>query len=182
MGMEEIDSMDAATRRNAIYTKLKATQCPISATALATQFQVSRQIIVGDIALLRAGGLEIIATPRGYLLPQRSSALTKTVACVHGAEGMERELELIVENGCQILDVIVEHPVYGQLTGQLHLMTLHDVQEFVDHVRKHQARPLSALTGGIHFHTLKCPDLECYYRVLDGLKREGFLFQETDRA
>lgn len=181
MKMEVPDEMDAATRRHAIYAKLKDTQCPLSATALAAQFQVSRQIIVGDIALLRAGGMEIIATPRGYLLPQISSSLTKTVACVHGAEEMQRELELIVANGCQVLDVMVEHPVYGQLTGQLHLSSLHDVQEFVSHIKQNEAQPLSALTGGIHFHTLKCPNLDCYHRVLDGLKQEGFLFQETDR-
>ena len=45
--------MKAEERRRAIAKTLTA-EHPVSATALAGQFSVSRQIIVGDIALLRA--------------------------------------------------------------------------------------------------------------------------------
>lgn len=142
----------------------------------AREFSVSRQIIVGDVALLRAAGLDIAATPRGYVLPKETTGLVRTVACVHPGEAMARELEIMVDQGCQVMDVVVEHPVYGQLTGQLRLASRYDVQEFVRLVSQRKARPLSDLTGGVHLHTLRCPDEDSYRRVLAGLKAEGFLY------
>ena len=43
---------------------LSRADAPMSATTIAGLFSVSRQIIVGDIALLRAGGVQILATAR----------------------------------------------------------------------------------------------------------------------
>ena len=100
---------------------------PVSAAALAERFSVSRQIIVGDVALLRAGGTDILATPRGYLLGGRGGGVERTVACVHAPEEMERELNAIVDAGGEVVDVIVEHPVYGQLTGLLGVRSRYDV-------------------------------------------------------
>ena len=170
--------MDAAARRSAILSRLEQASRPVSAAALAREFDVSRQIIVGDVALLRAGGAEIAATPRGYLLPREGSALRRTVACVHHREAdMARELEIMVDNGCQVVDVVVEHPVYGQLTGQLRLSSRYDVQEFLRSVRESSAKPLSDLTGGIHLHTLLCPSQEAFLRVRDALDQAGFLLK-----
>ena len=169
--------MDGEQRRAAIARYLDKARGPVSAAALAREFSVSRQIIVGDVALLRAGGTEIAATPRGYILPRESTALKRTVACVHTGAGMARELEIMVDNGCQVVDVVVEHPVYGQLTGQLRLSSRYDVQEFIRAVSERRARPLSALTGGIHLHTLRCPDEEAYRRVLEQLDGAGFLWK-----
>ena len=113
-------SMSAAqARRQAVAQALEEAVEPVSAAALAERFSVSRQIIVGDVALLRAGGTDILATPRGYLLGGRGGGVERTVACVHAPEEMERELNAIVDAGGEVVDVIVEHPVYGQLTGLL---------------------------------------------------------------
>ena len=169
--------MEAAERRQAIARRLEGAEGPVSAAALAREFSVSRQVVVGDVALLRAGGMEILATPRGYVVPGEPAALTRTVACVHPGEAMARELEIMVDNGCQVVDVVVEHPVYGQLTGQLRLSSRYDVQEFIRAVSERRARPLSALTGGIHLHTLRCPDEEAYRRVLEQLDGAGFLWK-----
>ena len=169
--------MNAVQRREALSRCLTETPCPVSATALAQRFSVSRQIIVGDVALLRAGGMEIFATPRGYILPGEPAALTRTVACVHSGGEMARELEIMVDQGCQVVDVVVEHPVYGQLTGQLHLSSRYEVQEFIRSVSENQAKLLSDLTGGIHLHTLRCPSEEAYQRVLEELDRAGFLLK-----
>ena len=84
---------------------------PVSAAALAERFSVSRQIIVGDVALLRAGGTDILATPRGYLLGGRGGGVESNVDCVHDQEEMERELNAIVDDGGAVVDVIVEPPV-----------------------------------------------------------------------
>ena len=169
--------MEAAERRQAIARRLEGAEGPVSAAALAREFSVSRQVVVGDVALLRAGGMEILATPRGYVVPGEPAALTRTVACVHPGEAMARELEIMVDNGCQVVDVVVEHPVYGQLTGQLRLSSRYDVREFIRAVSERRARPLSALTGGIHLHTLRCPDEEAYRRVLEQLDGAGFLWK-----
>lgn len=168
--------MDAAHRRKTITHILEEAKTPVSAAALAREFSVSRQIIVGDVALLRAAGLDIAATPRGYVLPKETAGLVRTVACIHPGEAMARELEIMVDQGCQVMDVVVEHPVYGQLTGQLCLASRYDVQEFVRLVSQRKAKPLSDLTGGVHLHTLRCPDEDSYRRVLAGLKAEGFLY------
>ena len=93
-------SMSAAqARRQAVAQALEEAVGPVSAAALAERFSVSRQIIVGDVALLRAGGTDILATPRGYLLGGRGGGVERTVACVHAPEEMERELNAIVDAG-----------------------------------------------------------------------------------
>ena len=167
--------MDAVQRRAALSDYLSQAAGPVSASVLAARFSVSRQIIVGDIALLRAGGLDIAATPRGYRLPRPTPGLTRQLACGHRPEDMGRELELMVDNGCTVLDVVVEHPVYGQLVGQLQVASRYDVEQFINRVRSGSARPLSELTGGIHLHTLLCPDEAARQRVLAALEEAGFL-------
>lgn len=169
--------MDAQQRRQAIAQRLQQTEAPISATALARELSVSRQIIVGDVALLRAGGLDITATPRGYLLPPAQTAgVTCTFACRHLSEQMEEELNAIVDQGCTVLDVIVEHPVYGQLTGPLHVSSRYEVGQFIARCQQSDARPLSLLTEGIHLHTVLCPDQEAAQRVREALAAKGFLY------
>ena len=91
---------------------------------------------------------------------------------------MTEELRILVDNGCLIKDVIVEHPIYGQLVGQLDISTRHDVDEFIAQVFRSDAAPLSDLTGGIHLHTIVCPDEETYDRVLEKLRSRGFIFED----
>ena len=170
--------MKAEERRNNILEALREADEPVSASVLAARFHVSRQIVVGDIALLRAGGAEISATPRGYVLSwQRESAFQRRIACMHGADLTEKELNICVDNGCQVLDVIVEHPLYGQLTGGLRISSRYDVQQFMKKSREEGARALSELTNGVHLHTLRCPRQEAYDRVIAELKKEGILFR-----
>ena len=139
--------MEAASRRQAILDRLRTADRPVSASALAAGLNVSRQIIVGDIALLRAGGAEISATPRGYVLPRATDGITRTIACRHTLAQTGQELDILVDNGCTVLDVIVEHPVYGQLTGQLQISSRYDVEQFLARIRDSDAAPLSMLTG-----------------------------------
>lgn len=166
--------MNAQQRRDYILERLKAAAQPVSATALAGELGVSRQIIVGDVALLRAGGAEITATPRGYMA-RRPAGLVRQAAVQHRPEEMERELNAIVDQGCTVLDVVVEHPVYGQLTGALQLKSRYDVQQFI--ARSATAQPLSLLTEGIHLHTLSCPSQAAAQRVREALGQAGFLLK-----
>jgi len=167
--------MEAASRRQAILDRLRTADRPVSASALAAGLNVSRQIIVGDIALLRAGGAEIFATPRGYVLPRATDGITRTIACRHTLAQTGQELDILVDNGCTVLDVIVEHPVYGQLTGQLQISSRYDVEQFLTRIRDSDAAPLSMLTGGLHLHTLCCPNEDAYTRACAALKAAGLL-------
>ena len=167
--------MEAASRRQAILDRLRTADRPVSASALAAGLNVSRQIIVGDLALLRAGGAEISATPRGYVLPRATDGITRTIACRHTLAQTGQELDILVDNGCTVLDVIVEHPVYGQLTGQLQISSRYDVEQFLARIRDSDAAPLSMLTGGLHLHTLCCPNEDAYTRACAALKAAGLL-------
>ena len=167
--------MTAAQRRTQILEYLREAAQPLSATALARTLSVSRQIIVGDVALLRAAGEAITATPRGYVLERPKAGVVRTVACLHSSQDMERELTLMVDQGCTVENVIVEHPVYGQLTGPLELSSRYDISEFIRKVNENSARPLSLLTDGIHLHTLRCPDEAAFRRVTAALDEAGFL-------
>ena len=167
--------MNATQRRERILESLKAAQAPLSAAALAQKLSVSRQIIVGDVALLRAAGEGITATPRGYVLERPRAGLRHTVACLHSGADMERELTLMVDQGCAVENVVVEHPVYGQLTGPLDLSSRYDIAQFIRKIEEHAARPLSLLTDGIHLHTLRCPDEGAFERAVKALGEAGFL-------
>lgn len=172
--------MDAKMRRDTIMRFLEHSQQPISATALAKECQVSRQLIVGDVALLRASGVQIVATPRGYLLEQESNELEKVIAVIHKKEHLQDELETIVGQGGSILDVIVEHPLYGELRGNLHIHSLYDVEQFIKRSEHSKAQPLSSLTEGIHLHTIRVHDEQCYQRILTKLKEKNYLYQKDD--
>ena len=170
--------MTAEERREGVRKALARSSQPVSAGALAREFGVSRQIIVGDVALLRAAGADITATPRGYVIRRAPAGLLRQVACRHDAAGMGPELGAVVDQGCTVLDVIVDHPVYGQLTGSLQISSRYDVQQFLDRCARSDARPLSDLTEGIHLHTLACPDEAAYERVLAELRRLGVLVED----
>lgn len=171
--------MTAVQRREHIYAQLSVATAPLSATALSRQYGVSRQIIVGDIALLRASGYNITATPRGYVIVS-AGGVTVQLAVTHTAEQTQQELYAMVDCGCTVQDVIVEHPVYGQLTGALQLSSRYDVDQFIDSMASHDARPLSALTEGIHLHTLSCPNNAALEHLKDKLRIMGVLLEEQN--
>ena len=167
--------MTSEERRAAILDILSRAAKPVSAAALASRFGVSRQLVVGDVALLRASGASITATVRAYVIPRAQEGMIRQVACQHDAAGMEEELLIMVDNGCTVLDVVVDHPVYGQLTGGLQLSSRYDVEQFI--LRSVNAPPLSLLTGWVHLHTLACPDTAAYQRVRQGLADAGILLE-----
>ena len=51
--------MTGSERRTAIINQIKTSSVPVPGKALAAQFEVSRQVIVQDIALIRAAGHDI---------------------------------------------------------------------------------------------------------------------------
>ncbi|MBL1226739.1 transcription repressor NadR [Enterococcus sp. BWR-S5] len=170
--------MDGTQRRSEILSVLEAAEAPVSAGKLAAKFVVSRQIIVGDVALLRAAGHEIVATARGYLLEQKEeTAFVRKIACQHQPNQTEEELSCIVALGGEVLDVIVEHPIYGELTGNLRVRTQEDVKRFIDSYKRSNASLLSELTAGIHLHTIRCEDEKALEKIKQALLEKGILYQ-----
>ena len=169
--------MLAEQRRQAVMDSLRGADRPISATALAAQFSVSRQVIVGDVALLRASGEQIVATPRGYVIAHAPAGILRQVAVQHDFDRMAEELYAIVDQGCIVVDVIVEHPIYGELKAPLELSSRYDVGLFLERCTQSEAQPLSRLTEGIHLHTVACPNEGAFLRVREALQSKGFLLK-----
>lgn len=169
--------MSGTERRDEVLKKLG--KKPISASSLAAIFSVSRQIIVSDIALLRAAGESIESTPRGYILNKdEKQGLIKVIMCKHLNDGVEDEIYTVVDNGAEIIDVIVEHSVYGQIQINLNLASRYDCDEFLKKLQKSAVTPLAGLTSGVHFHTILCPSEECYDRIIEKLKKKQILIEE----
>ncbi len=173
--------MSSEIRRNQIRDILRNRFSPLSAAELAKKLNVTRQTIVGDIALLRAQGADIIATPAGYLFASnmaKGSMLERQIACCHTPSELENELFTVVDNGGEILDVIVEHPIYGQITGRLDIKSRFDAARFIDSICKQNALLLSQLTEGIHLHTIRCKDEPAFERILSALSAKGLLLSK----
>lgn len=173
--------MDANERRLEILKILKGNEEPVKGTSLAQNLQVSRQVIVQDIALLRAGGEEILATPQGYLLPSstKSDKIKKTIVCHHNSyEEIEDELKTIVDLGGKIIDVTVEHPLYGEITSQIQVGSRHDLKLFMQNLKETKAEPLSSLTEGVHLHNIEVPDEDTFYRIKKSLKEKKYLITD----
>lgn len=155
---------------------------PLSATYIAKEFHVSRQIVVGDVALLRASGHQIDSTPRGYLLTSEPGINSPfpyvgMVACNHSSEEVAEELYTIVDFGGTAIDVAIEHPIYGQLSGRLDVHSRYDADMFVEKVKQYSTKPLSVLTSGIHLHRVGTRDEETFLRIKAALKEKGFLLE-----
>ena len=171
--------MNSAQRREKLLNMLWEESRPLSATAIAKEFGVSRQIIVGDIALLRASGLQILATPRGYLMDSPSVQEDKNlgmIACRHTPEQLRDELYTIVDGGATVVDVTIEHTLYGELSGKLDLASRYDVDAFIRKVEEEKnSIPLSALTDGVHLHRIRYRDAESFTRIKEALREKHIL-------
>ncbi|MBO5209407.1 MAG: transcription repressor NadR [Lachnospiraceae bacterium] len=170
--------MEGDTRRKKIMEILQQERQPISGTELAQMMGVSRQIIVQDIALLRASCKNILSTNKGYLLYEdvsKPKSYRRTVKVKHKNEEISQELNLIVDAGARVLDVVVEHDIYGQIMVDLILNNRSDVQSFVRKVEGNKTKPLNELTEGVHFHTIEAEREEILDEVEKQLKEAGFL-------
>lgn len=165
-------------RREQIIQILSGNSQPVSGTELALRLGVSRQVIVQDIALLRAGNKNILSTNKGYILfhdEDNRRVCKRTYKVSHTNDRIKEELYNIVDCGGRLLDVVVEHPVYGQIMVDLIINSRQDVDNFVQQVEEHSTKPLNALTDGIHYHTVAASDEQTLDLIEEKLAKEGFL-------
>jgi len=173
--------MDADLRREYVLDKIRnqAQNKPVSASFLAKELNVSRQVLVGDVALLRAQGHEIIATARGYMIPNFNEAnqYAGKVVCQHTPSDTKSELYTIVDLDAVVVSVTVEHGFYGEITGCLNLANRKDVDIFISKVEASEVKLLSELTMGIHIHTIACRNKAHFDEVYHALKSAGFIYR-----
>ncbi len=176
-------NMDGKSRREKILQMLENSDIPITGTALAKELGVSRQIIVQDIALLRAKeNNNLLATARGYLLQEKRRRLQRTFTVCHNENEVEDELNIFVDCGGRVLNVIVEHGVYGFITADLIVSNRMEVKEFIEQLNKKKTTLLSQLTGGVHTHTVEADSEEILNRIEEQLKRKQYLIIEQPNA
>jgi len=166
-------------RRRRILEWMRAQSGPVPGTEVARRFRVSRQCVVQDIAILRAEGNEILSTPQGYRLPAKQAPKTHraVIACQHGPERTQEELQALVDNGVRVLDVIVEHALYGEMRGSLMIESRADVEDFLRRWRGTKASLLSSLTRGVHLHTVEAGKPEMIERARTQLRSLGILLK-----
>lgn len=171
--------MNAIQRRDNIESILTISTKPYKGHILAEKLGVTRQVIVRDIAILRAEGKNIIATPEGYLIPKsQSNKIKQVIAVSHKPEEMEDELLIIVKFGAVIEDVIIEHPIYGEIKGMLMIKSLYDVKNFINKVNETKSEPLLVLTGGIHLHTVSADSLSIFENIKRELGLKNYLISD----
>jgi hypothetical protein len=173
-----MSDMSPNHRRERILDILARASGPVPGDDLGARFGVGRTAICQDVAVLRAEGHSVHATPRGYVLEQGpASGFREIIAVRHGREETEDELTALVDAGVTVADVLVEHPVYGELRGNLQIRGRDEVAAFMRKVRSGEAQLLSTLTGGVHMHTLWAADPARLERARAKLRAMGVLLE-----
>lgn len=161
--------MTGEERRTKIIEILRDSEEPVSGAELAKRLHVSRQVIVQDIALLRAVNRNIISTTKGYVLYVKEvQKVNRCFLVRHSDDDIEDELCTIVDNGGKVMDVIVMHDIYGEISAGLVIKNRQDVYDFMEKLKSHKTIPLKDLTGGIHLHTVEA-DSEA---ILDSIEKK----------
>ncbi|SFQ45748.1 hypothetical protein SAMN02910358_02251 [Lachnospiraceae bacterium XBB1006] len=171
--------MTGEERRTRIVSILKERMEPVSGTALSKELQVTRQVIVQDIALIRAKGYDIQSTYKGYLLDQPPRC-TRVFKVIHEDEDVERELKLYVDMSGVVQDVFVYHKRYGIVRAQMDIRSRRDIALYLEDMRTGKSAPLKNLTSGYHYHTIVAESEEVLDAIQEKLKEEGFLAQLKD--
>ncbi|MBA2873641.1 transcription repressor NadR [Thermaerobacillus caldiproteolyticus] len=178
--MKEEKKILGEQRRKLILQWLKESEQPLTGAELAAKTNVSRQVIVQDISLLKARNEPIIATSQGYLyLPTNvpHETYTRVVACYHAPEQTKEELQLIVDHGVTVKDVKIEHPVYGDLTASVMVSNRLEVEQFIQKIEETNSSYLLQLTDGTHLHTLEADSIAKLDAACLALKKAGFLIE-----
>lgn len=172
--------MSAADRRKRITEIISASSDPVTGSELALMLSVTRQVVVQDIALLKAGGLNVIATPSGYMKIDMAAKgrHLRVFTCRHmSLEQAEVELKAIVESGGKVRDVIIEHPVYGEISGTLMVNSMEAVENLIERLKRKDSQMLSFVTNGIHMHTVEAENEKALNMIEQKLRTAGILLQ-----
>jgi len=171
----------AEERRKKLLEILRNSEQAVIGSKLAEELGVSRQVIVQDVALLRAKGENIVASSQGYFCRDNFGIKTvkTTIASKHDdGYGLKDELMTVVNYGGRIVDVKVEHPIYGEISGNLLISSRDDVEKFIDSYQENKTALLSELTDGVHIHTIEAVNEEVLNKIKEELRNKGYLLDE----
>ena len=168
--------MNGSERREGIIEYLKESDVPVSGQKLASLYSVSRQVIVQDIALIRAAGYDVMSTNRGYILNAPVS-LRRTFKVQHTNEQTEEELCGIVDLGGCIENVMVNHRVYGKMEAPLRINSRRKVKMFMDDIKNGKSSPLLNITSGYHYHLISADSEETLDLIENMLREKGILVE-----
>lgn len=169
--------MTGSERREEIISSIRDSEVPVSGKELAGRLGVSRQVIVQDIALIRAAGYDIISTNRGYVLSV-PHVVTRKFKLSHTDEQIEEELCAIVDLGGKVVNVMVNHRVYGCMEANLNVSSRRHVKEFIDDIKNGKSSPLKNITSNYHYHTVEADSEETLDLIEEALREKGFLVEE----
>lgn len=170
--------MSGSERRKEIIEQIQKSQVPVSGKKLAEAYGVSRQVIVQDVALLRAAGYDVIATNRGYILNTPSKVVRIFKVC-HSDESLEEELCTVVDLGGCVENVMVNHRVYGQIEADLQISSRRKVAEFMEGIRSGKSSPLKNITSDYHYHKISADSDEILNLIEKALADKGILVKES---
>ncbi|MDT8861988.1 transcription repressor NadR [Alkalihalobacillus sp. MEB130] len=167
-------------RRELIVEWLSTSYQPLTGGELAKRSNVSRQVIVQDISILKAKKHPIIATAQGYIYSKQNlpPKVNRIIACKHSPAETKDELFVLVDHGVTVQQVIVEHAIYGEITASLMLSTRLDVESFCQKVEHTQSSLLSELTDGVHLHVLEAEQESQLNAAIHVLNERGFILQD----
>ncbi|MDO4745972.1 MAG: transcription repressor NadR [Bacillota bacterium] len=171
--------MKAIERRENILRILSERQQPVSGISLAKELNVSRQVIVQDIALLRAAGNDILSMNQGYLI-QSGQRISRVFKVIHGDHQVEEELGLIVDLGGYIKDVFVYHKAYGLLRADMDIRSRLDIEKFMEKIATGKSNLLMGVTSGYHYHTVFADNVHLLDIIQEKLQQKGFLASLQD--
>lgn len=166
---------DSSNRRNQMLKDLTRAHAPISASALGKKYGVTRQVIVKDIAILRAEGASIVSTNRGYILGTMSAKPERVFSVRHEPDEIQAELSTIIERGGYVKDVEIDHPVYGVISAKIEVGSSETLRRFLEEFAP--GHSLARLTGGYHRHTVSADSEETLDEIEQGLREIGFLVE-----
>lgn len=170
--------MTGSKRREEIVNKIKSSTSPIPGKTLAQLYDVSRQVIVQDIALLRTAGYDIISTNRGYLL-NAPHTISRIFKVSHTDDQTEDELCSIVDLGGTVVNVMVNHRVYGHMEAPLGISSRLKIKEFIDDIKSGKSSPLKNITSNYHYHTVEADSEQTLDLIAKALKEKGYLITEV---
>lgn len=172
--------MNSIERRDNIIKLLLESSEPVKGSIIAKKYSVTRQVIVKDIAILRAKGKNIIATPDGYIVNKNENKVKAIIAVTHEEEEMFNEMSIIIKYGGIIEDVIVEHPLYGEIAGMLMIKNYNELNKFIEKYKEQKARLLSVLTNGVHLHTISAENEENIKLIISELKKCNYIVSDLE--
>ena len=166
--------MNGEQRRERIIDILKKSDVPVSGLALAKRLNVSRQVIVQDIALIRAADTDIYSTNRGYVIRGEKEHI-RIFKVKHEEKDVETEMNCIVDMGGWIKDVFVYHKVYGVIKAEMNIYSRRDIKEYMAEIENGKSTLLMNVTSGYHYHTVAAKDEQALDMIQEELTKLGFL-------